>query len=67
MQKRRRIWLTLVVLIAIAAAWFWLTSHNVPEGQPPLVTLDAASFGALRADFNRDVGQVRMIVLLAPT
>jgi hypothetical protein len=32
-----------------------------------VVTLDAASLQALRADFNRDLDAVRLIVLLSPT
>jgi hypothetical protein len=39
----------------------------VPDGQPPLVTLDDNSLAALRADFNAAAHGARLIVLLAPT
>jgi hypothetical protein len=50
------------------SALLWHQSvQSVPEGQPPLVTLDASGLEALRADFNQAADRVRIIVLLAPT
>ena len=57
----------LVVLIAAAVAWYRLAPGEAPGGQPPLVTVDAAALESLRADFNGDANETRVIVLLAPT
>jgi hypothetical protein len=66
-MKRTR--LLSLVLVAIVAAFGYarFLTHNTPAGQPPLAYLDAASLGALKADFNRAAGETRMIVLLSPT
>jgi hypothetical protein len=53
--------------VSLGIAWFLLRPGEAPAGQPPLVTLDSASLGTLRAYFNRDVNQTRVIVLLSPT
>jgi len=57
----------LVVLIAAAAAWYRLAPGEVPVGQPPLVTIDAAALERLTTDFNRYANETRVIVLLSPT
>lgn len=66
MKTRGRIWAALFLALVIGFAWYQSIART-PDGQPPLVTVDAASLEALRADFNRDANRVRMIVLLAPT
>lgn len=55
-----------VGLAAVAFVWYQ-GQAVVPDGQPPLVTIDAAALAALRADFNRDHEAARIIVLLSPT
>jgi hypothetical protein len=68
MKRRWRSAALLLLLLAVAAgAWWRFGSRNVPAGQPPLVTLDAAALESLRTDFNRASGGVRLIVLLSPT
>ena len=57
----------LVVLIAAAVAWYRLAPGEAPDGQLPLVTIDAAALEGLRADFNRYANETRLIVLLSPT
>jgi hypothetical protein len=57
----------LVVLIAAAAAWYRFAPGEVPRGQPPLVTIDAAALEGVRAEFNRSADETRLIVLLSPT
>ena len=59
--------LAIAILVTLAIAWFVLRPGEAPPGQPPLVTVDLTSLEALRAEFNRDSSQARMIVLLAPT
>ena len=70
MKNTRRVfgWVALlVIVIAAALVWYRFAPRRVPAGQPPLVTLDANSLQSLRADFNRDANQMRLIILLAPT
>ena len=42
-------------------------THYTPDGQPALLHLSTVSVETLRSDFNRAVGDVRVIVLLSPT
>jgi hypothetical protein len=66
-SRRRALALAVVVALVAALAWWQLGARVVPAGQPPLATLDTASVAALREDFNRAAGDVRVIVLLSPT
>jgi hypothetical protein len=59
--------LAMVVAAILGVAWFLLGPGEAPAGQPSLVTLDLDSLDALRAEFNRDSKQARVIVLLSPT
>jgi hypothetical protein len=63
--RRRAIAAALLIVLALGA-WY-LGRPHVPAGQPPLVTLDTASVGALRDAFNRDADHVRIIILQSPT
>jgi hypothetical protein len=65
LAKRRAIAASLLVIVALGA-WYLRRPH-VPDGQPPLVTLDTASVAALRDAFNRDADHVRIIILQSPT
>jgi transcriptional regulator GlxA family with amidase domain len=62
---RRAIGAALVIALC-SGAWY-LAQPQVPDGQPPLVTLDATSVATLRDAFNRDAAHVRIIVLPSPT
>ena len=42
-------------------------THNSPADQPRLGFIDGGSLEALRTDFNRAAGEVRLILLLSPT
>ena len=68
-RKSRSRWpgAALLAFVAVAALWYFYGERRVPEGQPPLATLSAATLEALRADFNRDADRTRIIVLLSPT
>ena len=66
-KRRSLAVLAVVVALVLGIAWFLLGPGEAPAGQPPLVTLDLNSLEALRAEFNRDSKQVRVIVLLSPT
>ncbi len=64
MTRVRFLLIALVVVLAAAYLWRSFGTHRVPEGQPPLASMDVA---ALREDFNRAAGHTRIIVLLSPT
>lgn len=69
MKSKRRTLAVFAVVVALVLgfAWFVLGPGEAPAGQPPLVTLDLNALEALRAEFNRDSKQARVIVLLSPT
>jgi hypothetical protein len=66
-RRRKSIGLAIVAIVLVAAAYRYFGTHDVPAGQPALVTLDAGSLDALRADFNRFAGETRIVILLSPT
>ena len=51
-------------LVLMTALWYGFASSRTPQGQPPLAPMDLS---ALRAEFNRDAGVTRVILLLSPT
>jgi len=59
----------LFVLIAILVSAFWviylMTQPQLAPGQEPLT--DINDIETLRAQFNRDVGNPRLILLVSPT
>lgn len=68
MTKGRKIALVAVIVaLLLAAAWYQFGGHRIAPGQPPLAELNAASLQQLRADFNAEADQPRMILLLSPT
>jgi hypothetical protein len=65
--RTRRLALALAI-VGILTAFTWQQSiQQVPDGQAPLVTLDASSLAELQAEFNQGADRTRIIVLLAPT
>ena len=67
MRRLKQSAIVLFVLFAAAALWWRFGTRYVPEGQPPLATVDASSLAALKDDFNRAAGETRVILLLSPT
>ena len=59
--------IVLLVLLVAAFLWWRFGTRNVPDGQPPLATVDAGYLTALKDDFNRASGETRIILLLSPT
>jgi hypothetical protein len=57
----------LVVLLAGVAAWYRLAPGEAPAGQPALVTIASGMLEGLKAEFNRNANETRLIVLLSPT
>ena len=52
------------VLLMAGCSW---QGSLTPPGQPALVEIDKGGLEALRVDFNRSPGGVRVILLLSPT
>jgi hypothetical protein len=69
MTSRRRALgiLGAAILVALTVAYVFLGPGEAPAGQPPILTIDLTSLEVLRADFNRESNQARVIVLLSPT
>jgi hypothetical protein len=62
----RRSLLTLAVIFAIVLSVVYLdTRPRLAPGQAPLA--DIQNIEPLRTQFNRDAGQVRLIILVSPT
>jgi hypothetical protein len=66
---RRLLLVTGIVFVsgALWIAWLQLAPRRVPEGQPELSRIDAASLDSLRDAFNAETDAVRLLVLLSPT
>ena len=62
----KRILLLLAVILALILGTVYLnTRPRLAPGQTPVA--DITNIETLRAQFNRDRGQVRLIVLVSPT
>jgi hypothetical protein len=66
-MTRRRAFLILVAVAAIALGWYLYGNGVTPAGQPPLLSLTPENFHELRSRFNAGAGATRLIVLLSPT
>jgi len=63
---RKRGLLALLVLLSSALLAVYLVSRpRLAPGQQPLT--DVHSVETLRAQFNEDIGQTRLIILVSPT
>ena len=60
---------TALGLLAAGGGYLWLTGspRAVPDGQPPLASLDAASLQSFRDLFNAHRDEVRILAMLSPT
>lgn len=56
-----------LALILIAGLFYFTRASYVPAGQPELMELKANSLPTLRAEFNREPSNLRIILLLSPT
>ena len=66
----RRIWLVPLVgaaVLAGLAGFYFGQGSRSPAGQPALVEIDSKTLPDLQAQFNRDEGSLRVILLLSPT
>jgi hypothetical protein len=66
LRLRTRAWLALAVLLASAfLAYQWQARPRLAPQQEPLT--DIQDVETLRAEFNRDAGRTRLILLVSPT
>lgn len=66
----RRIWLIVLLaaaIVAVLAGFYFSQGSRSPAGQPALVEIDSQTLPNLQAQFNRDEGILRVILLLSPT
>ena len=63
--SKRNIFILAVLLAAIFLATYLETQPRLVPGQAPLA--DISNIETLRAQFNQDVGQTRLILLVSPT
>jgi hypothetical protein len=66
-MKLLRILLLILAAVLGAGAFYLYAGSSVPQGQPEMVRLTPANFGALRDAFNAARDQPRLVVLMAPT
>ena len=63
---RQRGWIALLVLVGtLILAVYVVSRPQLALGQKPIT--DIQSIDTLRAQFNRDAGQTRLILLVSPT
>jgi hypothetical protein len=67
LKRITRLAIVLLILLAAGFLWWRFATRYVPDGQPPLATVDAGYIAALKDDFNRASGETRIILLLSPT
>jgi hypothetical protein len=63
-SKRRRLALAMLLAIALLAIYF-MSQPRLAPGEKPLA--DIRTIETLRAQFNQDAGQIRLIILISPT
>lgn len=70
MNTRRSFRLPLLlsaVVLAIAFGFYFQRPGHTPPGQRQLLALTADNFASLSQDFNHDVRETRVLLLLSPT
>jgi len=63
----RRGFLIVGVVALLGVGLFFFGSRTPPQGQPPLVHLNASTLEALRNEFNAAAAETRALVLFSPT
>jgi len=63
--KKRAIVVAVVLLAAVFMVVYFENQSHLAPGQEPLT--DIQNIETLRAQFNRDVGKTRLIILVSPT
>ena len=63
--SRRSIFVLIILLATVSLGIYLETRPRLAPGQAPLT--DIQSIETLRAQFKRDVGKTRLIILVSPT
>jgi len=63
--SKRNIFAFIILLAIVFLAAYLETRPRLAPGQAPLA--DISNIETLRTQFNRDVGQTRLIILVSPT
>lgn len=64
LSKRSSVAIT-IVIIALLVGIYFETRPRIAPGQEPLTNIQ--NIESLRAQFNQDAGNTRLIILVAPT
>ena len=64
-QTGKRVFVLTIFLAAVLLSIYLESRPRLAPGQVPLVNIQ--SIETLRAQFNRDAGQTRLIILVSPT
>ena len=65
-MNRKHIVGVFIVLVALAALFYFYGGSRTPPGQPPLRSLTAQNVGEIRDQFNAAKSEVRVLLLLSP-
>ena len=63
--SKRNIFVLVILAVALSLGIYIQSRHRIAPGQEPLA--DIQNIETLRAQFNRDVGKTRLIILVSPT
>jgi hypothetical protein len=63
--SKRNIFVIVILLATIVLGIYLETRPRLAPGQAPLT--DIQNIETLRAQFNQDVGKIRLIILVSPT
>lgn len=66
-KSRKRLLAVAVAIVLLGAAGYYLIGHRAPEGQAPLIEMNAQSLDQMKDEFNRAADRTRVILLLSPT
>jgi hypothetical protein len=67
MKKLIAVWGITMAGILAASLWYLYGPGTVPEGQSPLVAVDANDLNRLQNDFNLAADRVRILLIVSPT
>jgi len=67
MSRKKVIILALAVLVGAVLLYYLYGGSTAPQGQQPLVRLNAANLASLKDTFNASANSVRVLVLVSPT
>jgi hypothetical protein len=65
-MKKRILYSTAAILFVLMA-WYFFSPSVTPAPQPPLVQLSAQNFSTFSQSFDRDTGNVHLVLLVSPT